>query len=64
MTNYALGDFDASYQYATRGVELWRLGGAQSTIEEVDVPGIARLCHVALLRYHQNDITSSQAIIE
>jgi hypothetical protein len=47
MTNYALGDFEASYQYAIRGVELWRSGGAQSTIEEVDVPGIACLCQVA-----------------
>ena len=64
MTNYALGDFEASYQYAIRGVELWRSGGAQSTIEEVDVPGIACLCYLALLQYHNRDITSSQATIE
>jgi hypothetical protein len=64
ITNYALGDFEVSYQYAIRGVELWRSGGVQSMIEEVDVPGIACLCCVALLQYHNNDITSSQATIE
>jgi hypothetical protein len=60
----ALGDFEGSYQYAIRGVELWRSGGLQSTIEEVDVPGIACLCYVALFQLHNGDIASSQATIE
>jgi len=64
MTNCALGDFEACYQYAIRGVELWRSGGAQSTIEEIDVPGIACLCCVATVQLHNGDITSSQATIE
>jgi serine/threonine protein kinase/tetratricopeptide (TPR) repeat protein len=63
-TNYGLGDFEASHQYAIRGVELWRSGGLQSTIEEVDAPGIACLCCVALFQLHNSDITSSQATIE
>jgi serine/threonine protein kinase len=62
-TNYALGDFEASYQYAIRGVELWRSEGLQSTIEEVE-PGIVCLCYVALFQLHNGDITSSQATIE
>src|SRR5580704_8125900 len=46
-TNYALGDFKTSYQYAIRGVELWRSGDLQSTIEEVSLPGITCLCYLA-----------------
>jgi hypothetical protein len=63
VTNYGLGDFETSYQYASRGVELWRSGGLQSTIEEIDAPGIACLCYVALFQWHNGDITSSQATI-
>jgi len=64
ITNYYLGNLEASGQYAIRGVELWRSGGAQSTTEEVDVPGIACLCYLALLQRHSGDITSAQATIE
>ena len=64
ITNYALGDFETSYQYAIRGVELWRSGDLESTIEEVDLPGITCLCSVALFRLINGDITSCQATIE
>jgi tetratricopeptide (TPR) repeat protein len=64
ITNYALGNFETSYQYAIRGVELWRSGDLQSTIEEVDLPGITCLSYVALFRLHHGDITSCQATIE
>ena len=63
-TNYALGDFKTSYQYAIRGVELWRSGDLQSTIEEVGLPGITCLCYVALFLLRNGDITSCQATIE
>jgi serine/threonine protein kinase/tetratricopeptide (TPR) repeat protein len=64
MTNYALGDFEASYQYAIRGVELWRSGGLQSTIEELEVPSIACLRYVALCQWHNDNTTFSQTTIE
>ena len=64
ITNYYLGNFEASGQYAFRGAELWRSGGAQSTVEEVDVPGIACICYVALFQWHTGHITSAYATIQ
>ena len=35
-TLYYLGDFEAARQYAMRGVQIWRSGGVQSQVEDVD----------------------------
>ncbi|MBV8278615.1 MAG: hypothetical protein JO170_25610 [Verrucomicrobia bacterium] len=64
MTNYFVGDFDGSYEYAIRGAELWSSGGAKSMIDELELPGIACLRFLALCQWHKDDITSSQATIE
>jgi tetratricopeptide (TPR) repeat protein len=63
-TFYRLGDFESALQYAMRGVQLWRAGGLQSTIEDVDVPGIACLNHVALCQWQNDNLTASQTTIE
>ena len=36
VTLYYLGDFETARQYAMRGVQIWRSGGVQSPVEEVD----------------------------
>jgi hypothetical protein len=64
MTHYFLGDFEASYQYAIRGVELWRSGGLQTRIEDLELPGISCLRYLALCQWHNDNIASSQATIE
>ena len=39
-TLYFLGDFDSARQYAMRGVQIWRSGGVQSPVEEIDAPAV------------------------
>jgi adenylate cyclase len=62
-TLYFLGDFETSGQHAMRGVQLWRSGGGQPPVEEVDVPAVACLCYAALRGWHFGEITSYQATI-
>src|SRR5262249_35651268 len=58
-----LGDFETCGRYAMRGVQLWRSGGGQPPVEEVDVPAVACLCYAALLGWHFGEIASYQATI-
>ena len=60
-TLYFLGDFEAARQYAMRGVQIWRSGGVQSQVEEVDAPAVACLCYEALSEWHFGEIASCQA---
>jgi hypothetical protein len=60
-TLHYLGDFEASGQYATRGVQLWRSLGARSPVVGVDNAAVGILCHKALFEAHIGDITSSRA---
>jgi serine/threonine protein kinase len=62
-TFYYLGDFEASGQYAMRGVQLWRSGGGQPPVEEVNVPAVPCLCFATLLGWHFGEIASYQATI-
>ncbi|SRR5260370_862731 len=64
ITHYFLGNFETSGQRAIQSVKLWRSQGAQSPVEEVDVPGVASLCYVALFKWYTGNITSSKATIE
>ena len=61
VTLYFLGDFETARQYAMRGVQIWRSGGAQSPVEEVDAPAVTCLCYEALSEWHFGEIASSQA---
>jgi len=63
VTFYSLGDFETALQYATRGVQIWRLGGVQSVIEEIMSPVVICLCYEALSRWHLGEIAASQAAI-
>ena len=40
VTLYFLGDFETARQYAMQGVQIWRSGGVQSPVEEVDAPAV------------------------
>jgi len=62
-TLYFLGAFEISGQHAMRGVQLWRSGGGQPPVEEVDVPAVSCLCYAALLGWHFGEIASYQATI-
>jgi len=42
-TLYFLGDFESARQNAMRGLEIWRLGGVQSSVEEVMSPAVVCL---------------------
>jgi len=60
-TLHYLGDFEASGQWAIRGVQLWRSLGARSSLVGVDNAAVGILCHKALFDAHIGDITSSRA---
>jgi predicted ATPase len=62
VTFYFLGDFETARQYATRGVQIWRLGGAQSAVEEVMSPAVICLCYEALSQWHLGEIASSKMV--
>jgi predicted ATPase len=64
ITHYFSGNFEVSGQCAIRGVQIWRSGGAQSPVEEVDVPGVACLCYEVLFKWHIGEIASSKVTIE
>ena len=61
ITLYYLGDFETVRQYALRGVQIWRLGGVQSPVEEVAAPAVTCLVFEALFQWHFGEIASSQA---
>ena len=61
VTLYFLGDFESARQYAMRGVQIWRSGGVQSPVEEVDAPAVVCLCYEALSEWHFGEIASCQA---
>ena len=60
-TLYFLGDFDAAQQYAMRGVQFWRSGGAHSHVEEPVMPAVSCLYFEALSEWHLGEIASCQA---
>jgi predicted ATPase len=60
-TLYFLGDFEATRQYAMRGIQLWRTSGVQSPVEEVYTPAVLCLCWGALSEWHIGEIASCEA---
>jgi hypothetical protein len=63
LTRYFLGDFDSSRQYIMRALQIWRSGGVQSPVEEVDVMAVTCLCFEALSDWHLGKTVSSHAIV-
>jgi tetratricopeptide (TPR) repeat protein len=57
-TLYFLGDFESARQNALRGVQIWRSGGVQSPVEEVDAPAVACLFFRALCEWHFGELAS------
>src|ERR1700687_4426147 len=53
-------DFESARQYALRGVEIWRLGGVRSPVEEISAPAVLCLCYEALCEWHFGEIASCQ----
>jgi Protein kinase domain/NACHT domain len=60
-TLHFLGDFEAARQYATRGIQIWRLGRVQSEVEEVTLNPVACLYYKALSEWHAGEIITSRA---
>ena len=60
-TFYFMGDFETARQYAMRGLQIWRSGGAQYQVEEVFAPAITCLCYEAMSEWHFGEIASSHA---
>jgi predicted ATPase len=60
-TLYFLGDFEAARQYAMRGLQIWRSGGAQSPVEEVYAPSVICLMVESLSEWHLGEIASCEA---
>jgi predicted ATPase len=60
-TIYFSGDFETARQYATRGIQIWRSGSAESLVGEVNVPVIACLCDKALCEWHLGEVATSHA---
>src|SRR5208282_5701957 len=58
------GDFESARQHAMRGVQIWRSGGVQSSVEEYHyMPGVGCLIYVAMSEWHLGEIASCQATI-
>jgi hypothetical protein len=59
-TLYFLGDFEASRQYAIRGLEIWGSGGVHRQVEKVSAPAVNCLNFKPLTEWHLGEIASSR----
>jgi serine/threonine protein kinase len=57
-TLYVSGNFDTARQYAMRGLQIWRSGTVQSTIEQVTAPAVVCLCYEFLIEWLFGEIAS------
>jgi tRNA A-37 threonylcarbamoyl transferase component Bud32/predicted ATPase len=60
-TLYFTGEFEAAREHARRGIQLWRLRGVPSPVEEVSTPVVSCLCYEALTHWHLGEIASGHA---
>jgi serine/threonine protein kinase/predicted ATPase len=60
---YFMGDFEIARQYALRGAQIWRSGGAQLPVEGIDAPAVTCLLYAALSEWQFGEIASSHAIV-
>jgi hypothetical protein len=63
-TLYFLGDFEASKQYAMRGVQIWRTGNVQVHPEENISPVVGCLIYWAMSEWQLGDIASCHAMMD
>jgi serine/threonine protein kinase/predicted ATPase len=59
-TLYFSGDFVTARQNAMLSLQIWRSGGLQSHVEEVDPPAVACLCDEALSEWHLGEIATCE----
>jgi hypothetical protein len=52
VTFYHWGDFESARQYATRGIQIWRSEGVQSSVEEVTAPAVTCLIYEGLSEWY------------
>jgi hypothetical protein len=60
-THYHLGEFQAAWRYAARGVQLWRSGDVHSPAEELGAPAVICIFDEVHARWHLRGIESCQA---
>ena len=60
-TLYFSGDFVSARQNAMLSLQIWRLGGGQSHVEDVDTPVLGCLCHGAISEWHFGEIATCEA---
>ena len=58
---YFMGDFETARQFAIRGAQIWRSGGAKSPVEGIDAPAVTCLIYAALSEWQFGEIASSHA---
>jgi len=55
-----MGEFEAAYQHASRGVQLWRSNTPSKIEEIVSVPAVICLSFKALCEWHLGEFDASQ----
>jgi tetratricopeptide (TPR) repeat protein len=60
-TLHFMGNFGEARKHATLGVQIWRSGAAQSSVEDVETAAVTCLCYQALADWHFGETASSQA---
>jgi serine/threonine protein kinase/tetratricopeptide (TPR) repeat protein len=60
-THYFLGDFESARQYATRGLEIWRSGSVELSVEDFYTPAVGLLAYEALTEWHLGEIRCCKA---
>jgi serine/threonine protein kinase/tetratricopeptide (TPR) repeat protein len=63
-TLHYLGDFEASRQYAIRGLQVWRSGNLHSYAEDLFAPAIGCLCYGGLSEWYLGEIDSCRTRLE
>ena len=63
-TLYFLGDFETARRHATRGIEIWRSGTAQSQVEEAYAPAVTCLIYLALTGWQFGETAPCQETME
>jgi tetratricopeptide (TPR) repeat protein len=59
-TLHYLGDFESAQRYAMCGLQIWRSGTVQSSVEEYYMPAVGCLVYLAFSEWHLGEIASSR----
>ena len=62
-TLFYFGNFESARQYAMCAIRIWRSGGVQSVVEDLDAPAVVCLCYEALCKWHLGETASCKATI-